>query len=165
MLALRAMGAGQVDYLVPNRFDYGYGLSPEIVQLAATMTPDVIVTVDNGVASVDGVALANEHGIDVIVTDHHLPGENLPAAYALVNPNLESSTFTSKVDGRCWGGPIIYSSWVRQVLRQREYFSVRQIDEPNMAQYLDLVALGTVSGRGAVGSEQPYFSAPRPSAN
>ena len=144
MLALRAMGAGQVDYLVPNRFDYGYGLSPEIVQLAATMTPDVIVTVDNGVASVDGVALANEHGIDVIVTDHHLPGETLPAAYALVNPNLESSTFASKSMAGV-GVAYYLLSWVRQVLRQREHFSDRQIDEPNMAQYLDLVALGTVA--------------------
>lgn len=144
MLALRAMGAGQVDYLVPNRFDYGYGLSPEIVQLAATMTPDVIVTVDNGVASVDGVALANEHGIDVIVTDHHLPGETLPAAYALVNPNLESSIFASKSMAGV-GVAYYLLSWVRQVLRQREHFSDRQIDEPNMAQYLDLVALGTVA--------------------
>ena len=91
------------------------------------MTPDVIVTVDNGVASVDGVALANEHGIDVIVTDHHLPGENLPAAYALVNPNLESSTFTSKSMAGV-GVAYYLLSWVRQVLRQREYFSVRQID-------------------------------------
>ena len=144
MLALRAMGAGQVDYLVPNRFDYGYGLSPEIVQLAATMTPDVIVTVDNGVASVDGVALANEHGVDVIVTDHHLPGESLPAAYALVNPNLKSSTFGSKSMAGV-GVAYYLLSWVRQVLRQREHFSARQIDEPNMAQYLDLVALGTVA--------------------
>ena len=144
MLALRGMGAGQVDYLVPNRFDYGYGLSPEIVQLAATLTPDVIVTVDNGVASVDGVALANDHGIDVIVTDHHLPGETLPAAYALVNPNLAGSTFPSKSMAGV-GVAYYVLSWVRQTLRQREYFTRRQLDEPNMAQFLDLVALGTVA--------------------
>jgi single-stranded-DNA-specific exonuclease len=96
LLALRAMGARQVDFLVPNRFDYGYGLSPEIVQLAAGMEPRVIVTVDNGVASVDGVALANELGIDVVVTDHHLPGDVLPNAFALVNPNVGGSSFGSK---------------------------------------------------------------------
>ena len=96
LLALRAMGARHVDFLVPNRFDYGYGLSPEIVQLAAGMAPRLIVTVDNGVASVDGVALANELGMDVVVTDHHLPGDVLPDAFALVNPNVVNSRFGSK---------------------------------------------------------------------
>ena len=144
LLALGAMGARHVEFLVPNRFDYGYGLSPEIVQLAAGMQPRVIVTVDNGVASVDGVALANELDIDVIVTDHHLPGEVLPDAYALVNPNVGNSNFASKAMAGV-GVAYYLLSWVRQVLRQRDYFASRGIDEPNMAQYLDLVALGTVA--------------------
>ena len=144
LLALRAMGTRQVDFLVPNRFDYGYGLSPEIVLLAATMEPRVIVTVDNGVASVDGVALANELGIDVVVTDHHLPGDVLPNAFALVNPNVGGSSFGSKAMAGV-GVAYYLLSWVRQALRQRQHFVSRGIDEPNMAQYLDLVALGTVA--------------------
>lgn len=144
LLALRAMGARQVDFLVPNRFDYGYGLSPEIVQLAAAMEPRVIVTVDNGVASVGGVALANELGIDVVVTDHHLPGDVLPDAFALVNPNVGGSSFGSKAMAGV-GVAYYLLSWVRQALRQRQHFVSRGIDEPNMAQYLDLVALGTVA--------------------
>ena len=144
LLALRAMGARQVDFLVPNRFDYGYGLSPEIVQLAAAMEPRVIVTVDNGVASVGGVALANELGIDVVVTDHHLPGDVLPNAFALVNPNVGGSSFGSKAMAGV-GVAYYLLSWVRQALRQRQHFVSRGIDEPNMAQYLDLVALGTVA--------------------
>ena len=137
------MGARQVDFLVPNRFDYGYGLSPEIVQLAAAMEPRVIVTVDNGVASVDGVALANELGIDVVVTDHHLPGDVLPNAFALVNPNVGGSFGSKAMAGV--GVAYYLLSWVRQALRQRQHFASRGIDEPNMAQYLDLVALGTVA--------------------
>lgn len=144
LLALRAMGATNVDFLVPNRFDYGYGLSPEIVQLAATLAPNVIVTVDNGVASVDGVALANEMGIDVVVTDHHLPGDVLPDAHALVNPNVGDNAFASRSMAGV-GVAYYLLSWVRQTLRQRDYFASRQIPEPNMAQYLDLVALGTVA--------------------
>ena len=144
LLALRAMGARHVDFLVPNRFDYGYGLSLEIVQLAAGMTPRVIVTVDNGVASVDGVALANELGIDVVVTDHHLPGDVLPDAFALVNPNVVNSRFGSKAMAGV-GVAYYLLSWVRQALRQQQHFVSRGIDEPNMAQYLDLVALGTVA--------------------
>ena len=144
LLALRAMGARHVDFLVPNRFDYGYGLSLEIVLLAATMEPRVIVTVDNGVASVDGVALANELGIDVVVTDHHLPGDVLPNAFALVNPNVGGSSFGSKAMAGV-GVAYYLLSWVRQALRRRQHFVSRGIDEPNMAQYLDLVALGTVA--------------------
>ncbi len=144
LLALKAMGATQVDYLVPNRFDYGYGLSPEIVELAATQSPAVIVTVDNGVASVDGVALANTHGIDVIVTDHHLPGEVLPDAFALVNPNLANVEFASKAMAGV-GVAYYLLSWVRQELRRRDHFNQQGIVEPNMARYLDLVALGTVA--------------------
>ena len=144
LLALKAMGAAHVDYLVPNRFDYGYGLSPEIVELAATQSPAVIVTVDNGVASVDGVALANAHGIDVIVTDHHLPGEVLPDAFALVNPNLANAEFSSKAMAGV-GVAYYLLSWVRQELRRRGHFEQQGIAEPNMARYLDLVALGTVA--------------------
>src|SRR5690606_5055167 len=96
--ALRAMGA-DVDFLVPNRFETGYGLSPAVVDLACRHPagkPDIIMTVDNGIASVDGVAAAREHGIDVIVTDHHLPGDTLPDALAIVNPNQPGCGFPSK---------------------------------------------------------------------
>ena len=96
MRALRAMGAS-IDYLVPNRFEYGYGLTPEIVQLAARdKQPDVIITVDNGIASVDGVAEANRLGIKVLITDHHLPGDTLPDAWCIINPNQRGCTFPSK---------------------------------------------------------------------
>src|SRR5204863_366297 len=93
--ALRSFGA-QVDYLVPNRFELGYGLSPELVDLAAKMQPDLIVTVDNGIASVEGVARANSLGIATLVTDHHLPGAELPAAACIVNPNQPGCAFPSK---------------------------------------------------------------------
>ena len=94
--ALTAMGAAQVDYLVPNRFDYGYGLTPEIVEVAREYSPDLLITVDNGISSIEGVAAAKSVGIKVLVTDHHLPGEVLPAADALVNPNLPGDNFPSK---------------------------------------------------------------------
>jgi single-stranded-DNA-specific exonuclease len=96
MLALRAMGLQNVDFLVPNRFEYGYGLTPEIVAVAAAQTPDVIITVDNGISSIEGVNLARELGIAVIITDHHLPGEFLPDADAIVNPNQQGCPFPSK---------------------------------------------------------------------
>ena len=95
MLGLSRMGA-RVDFLVPNRFEFGYGLTPEIVALAAQRKPRIIVTVDNGIASVDGVAAANALGIDVIVTDHHLPGPALPDATCIVNPNQQGCAFPSK---------------------------------------------------------------------
>ncbi len=94
-LALRSMGAAQVDYLVPNRFDHGYGLSSAIVRIAAQKQPDLLVTVDNGIANVAGVDTANSLGISVIITDHHLPGDRLPDAAAIVNPNLAGSSFSS----------------------------------------------------------------------
>ena len=93
ILGLKALGAAAVDFLVPNRFEYGYGLSPEIVAVAAERRPDLIITVDNGIASIDGVAAANRHGIPVIVTDHHLPGDALPDALAIVNPNQPGCPF------------------------------------------------------------------------
>ncbi|MCX7126294.1 MAG: DHH family phosphoesterase, partial [Gammaproteobacteria bacterium] len=94
--ALRAFGAKNVDFLVPNRFTFGYGLTPEIVTLAKTKSPDLIITVDNGIASIEGVARANELNIDVVVTDHHLQGTQLPDAFAIVNPNRKDDLFKSK---------------------------------------------------------------------
>jgi single-stranded-DNA-specific exonuclease len=94
--ALRAFGAAHVDYLVPNRFDYGYGLTPEIVALAARDKPDLIITVDNGISSLEGVAAANELGITTLITDHHLAGRELPAADVIVNPNQPGCDFASK---------------------------------------------------------------------
>ena len=135
---LRAMGADHVDFLVPNRFEFGYGLSPDIVRLAAELKPTLLITVDNGVSSVDGVAAANRLGIDVIVTDHHLPGAVLPAALAIVNPNLPGCKFLSKTLA---GVGVIYYllSVVRVKLRQQGWFAQREM--PNLADWLDLVAL------------------------
>lgn len=140
---LNDFGAQHVSFLVPNRFEYGYGLSPEIVDLALTLKPDLIVTVDNGVSSIAGVARANELNIDVIVTDHHLPGAELPQALAIVNPNLPYAGFPSR---HMAGVGVAYYvlGAVRSVLRGRGWFSdLRPV--PNLAQYLDLVALGTVA--------------------
>ncbi len=144
VLALQAMGARHVDFIVPNRFDFGYGLSPEIVALAQQREPDLIVTVDNGVASIDGVAFANAAGIDVIVTDHHLPGQELPAAVAVVNPNLDACDFASKSMAGV-GVAYYLLSYLRSQLRAQDWFAKSGLTEPNMAQYLDLVALGTVA--------------------
>jgi single-stranded-DNA-specific exonuclease len=144
VLALRAMGLQQVDFLVPNRFEYGYGLTPEIVAVAAGSHPDLIVTVDNGIASVEGVNAAKELGIAVVVTDHHLPGAVLPDADALVNPNQPGCTFPSK--NLAGVGVIFYvMSALRAELRQMGWFEESGIPEPNMASFLDLVALGTVA--------------------
>ena len=143
VLALRGMGAEQVDYLVPNRFEYGYGLTPEIVALAASAyAPDLILTVDNGVSSVDGVAAANRLGIQVVVTDHHLPGPVLPDAAAMVNPNLPDNGFPAKSTAGV--GVVFYVLLaLRSLLRERGWFDERS--EPNMGDYLDLLALGTVA--------------------
>lgn len=141
VLALRSMGA-QVDYLVPNRFDYGYGLSPEIVEAAAPFNADVLITVDNGIASIAGVKAAKERGMTVIVTDHHLAGDELPAADAIVNPNQPDCAFESKATAGV--GVIFYVMMaLRAELRQRAYFQHRP--EPSLGQWLDLVALGTVA--------------------
>ena len=96
VLALRSMGLHNVDFLVPNRFEYGYGLTPEIVAVAAAQQPDVIITVDNGISSIEGVRAARDLGIAVIVTDHHLPGKEIPNADAIVNPNQPGCEFPSK---------------------------------------------------------------------
>ena len=140
--ALRAFGA-TVDYLVPNRFTYGYGLSPEIVDLAATMSPDLIVTVDNGIASIEGVARANELGIATLITDHHLPAETLPAAECIVNPNQPGCEFPSKCIAGV--GVMFYVMLaLRAELRERTWFNDER-KEPNLGALLDLVALGTVA--------------------
>jgi single-stranded-DNA-specific exonuclease len=144
VLALTAMGARQVDFLVPNRFEYGYGLTPEIVAVAAERQPDLIVTVDNGISSVEGVAAAQAQGIAVLVTDHHLPGSTLPPAEAMVNPNQPGCEFPSK--NLAGVGVIFYVlNALRRELSSIGWFAEAGIPEPNMAQYLDLVALGTVA--------------------
>ncbi|MGK0499714.1 MAG: single-stranded-DNA-specific exonuclease [Oceanicoccus sp.] len=144
MLALKAMGAQQLDFLVPNRFDYGYGLTPEIVEVAKGFSPDLIVTVDNGISSISGVEAANNAGIKVLVTDHHLAGRELPAAAAIINPNQPGCEFGSK--NLAGVGVIFYvMSALRAELRRRDWFAQQQIVEPTMADYLDLVALGTVA--------------------
>ncbi|CAA0090069.1 Single-stranded-DNA-specific exonuclease RecJ [Zhongshania aliphaticivorans] len=143
MLGLRALGAGHVDYLVPNRFEYGYGLTPEIVEVAAERQPDLIVTVDNGISSIDGVAAAHKLGIPVLVTDHHLPGDNLPDAAAIVNPNQYGCPFPAK--SLAGVGVMFYVLLaLRSELRSRKWFSECRA-EPNLAELLDLVALGTVA--------------------
>ena len=140
---LRMFGA-QVDYLVPNRFEYGYGLTPEIVELAAERKPDLLITVDNGIASVDGVAAANARGIDVLVTDHHLPGDTLPAARAIVNPNQPGCEFPSKCIAGV--GVMFYVLLaLRAQLRERGAFGEGGLPEPRLDGLLDLVALGTVA--------------------
>ncbi len=144
VLALTAMGYTNVEFLVPNRFDYGYGLTPEIVDLAAQKSPDIIITVDNGISSVEGVAHANSLGIEVIVTDHHLPGAVLPAAVAIVNPNQPGCDFPSK--NLAGVGVAFYLlSALRAELRRKNWFAEQNRVEPNMASWLDLVALGTVA--------------------
>ncbi|WP_300442832.1 single-stranded-DNA-specific exonuclease RecJ [Zoogloea sp.] len=139
--ALRAFGA-DVGYLVPNRFEYGYGLTPAIVELAAKMEPDLLITVDNGIASVEGVAAAREHGIATVITDHHLPGDELPEADVIVNPNQPGCDFPSKALAGV--GVMFYTMLaLRAELRERGAFEGKT--EPNLAELLDLVALGTVA--------------------
>lgn len=141
VLGLRMLGATQVDYLVPNRFDYGYGLTVGIVEQAQQLAPDLIITVDNGISSIDGVALAKSMGIRVLITDHHLPGEVLPVADAIVNPNQPGCTFPSK---SLAGVGVIFYVLLALRARMRELNSFAGA-EPNLAQLLDLVALGTVA--------------------
>ena len=141
---LREMGVADVDYLVPNRFEFGYGLTPEIVRVAAKREPALIITVDNGVSSVDGVQLANELGIDVVITDHHLPPKDLPKATAIVNPNLQETTFESPFLAGV-GVAYYLMAVVRAKLRAEKYFESHDVSEPILADWLDLVALGTVA--------------------
>jgi single-stranded-DNA-specific exonuclease len=139
---LRAMGA-RIDFIVPNRFEYGYGLTPEIVELTAReKSPDIIVTVDNGIASIDGVAEANRRGIEVVVTDHHLPADTLPAARVIVNPNQPACGFPSK--NLAGVGVMFYVLLaLRAELRRRGVFNAQT--QPKLDALLDLVALGTVA--------------------
>ena len=141
---LRLLGARHVDYVVPNRFEFGYGLTPEIVAIAEKRAPDLLITVDNGISSVDGVAAAAARNIPVIVTDHHLPGARLPAAAAIVNPNQADDDFPSK----CLAGVgVMFYLLIalRARLRAKGWFAERGFGEPNLARLLDLVALGTVA--------------------
>jgi single-stranded-DNA-specific exonuclease len=144
VLGLRMLGAAHVDYLVPNRFEYGYGLTPEIVAVALQRQPDLLLTVDNGISSVEGVAAAKAAGLTVLVTDHHLPGPELPAADAIVNPNQPGCEFPSKALAGV--GVMFYVLLaLRAKLRELNWFAERGIAEPNLAELLDLVALGSVA--------------------
>ena len=146
--SLKAFGLDNVDYLVPNRFDFGYGLSPQIVEVAAKSQPDLIITVDNGISSIDGVRRANELGIQVVVTDHHLAADTLPDAVAIVNPNQPGCAFSAKSIAGV-GVAFYLMLAVRATLRDKNWFTDKPANsgrrEPNMANYLDLVALGTVA--------------------
>jgi single-stranded-DNA-specific exonuclease len=142
--ALRALGAAEVRYVVPNRFVHGYGLTPEIVAVAAQDRPDLLITVDNGISSHEGVRVARALGMRVLITDHHLPGSSLPAADALVNPNQPGDAFPCKQLAGV--GVIFYVlSALRTRLREHDWFAPRGLPVPNMAQFLDLVAVGTVA--------------------
>ena len=141
--ALRLMGAVNVEFRVPNRFEFGYGLSVALVETLAESPPDVLVTVDSGISSNEGVARARQLGCKVVVTDHHLPGEVLPDADAIVNPNCPGDTFPSKALAGV--GVVFYlMSMLRSALRERNWFTLPRT-EPNLARLLDLVALGTVA--------------------
>ena len=143
-LVLTAFGAKNVEYLVPNRFDYGYGLTPELVEVAKQMSPDLIITVDNGISSLKGVENAKQSGIKVLITDHHLAGELLPNADAIVNPNQPDDQFPSK--NLAGVGVVFYLLLaLRSHLREKNWFNDNHIEEPNLAHYLDIVALGTVA--------------------
>jgi single-stranded-DNA-specific exonuclease len=143
--ALKSFGAQHVDFLVPNRFAYGYGLTPELVKVAvAEFAPQLIITVDNGIAAHAGVDAANAAGVNVIVTDHHLPAKTLPEATVIVNPNQPNDTFASK--NLAGVGVIFYVMLaLRRQLLALNWFKEKNIPEPNMSRLLDLVALGTVA--------------------
>ncbi|HBC5608568.1 TPA: single-stranded-DNA-specific exonuclease RecJ [Klebsiella oxytoca] len=144
VLALRGLGYGNVSYLVPNRFEDGYGLSPEVVDQAHARGAQMIMTVDNGISSHAGVERAHALGIPVLVTDHHLPGDTLPAAEAIINPNLRDCEFPSK--SLAGVGVAFYLMLaLRTFLRDKGWFDERGIAPPNLADLLDLVALGTVA--------------------
>ncbi|MGK4725273.1 single-stranded-DNA-specific exonuclease RecJ [Salmonella enterica] len=144
VLGMRALGCNNISYLVPNRFEDGYGLSPEVVDQAKARGAQLIVTVDNGISSHAGVAHAKTLGIPVIVTDHHLPGDTLPDAEAIINPNLRDCEFPSK--SLAGVGVAFYLMLaLRTFLRDKGWFDERNIAPPNLAELLDLVALGTVA--------------------
>ena len=141
---LTAMGAEDVIYVVPNRFEHGYGLSPKIVDVALDHDPDLIVTVDNGISSISGVEHAKKNGIKVLITDHHLPGDKLPSADVIINPQLKENKFPSK--NLAGVGVIFYILLaLRAKLKAESWFDEKNIKYPNLANLLDLVALGTIS--------------------
>ncbi|MEQ8290518.1 MAG: single-stranded-DNA-specific exonuclease RecJ [Gammaproteobacteria bacterium] len=141
---LTQMGLQNITYVVPNRFEYGYGLTPEIVDVALEFEPDILLTVDNGISSVDGVNYARQHGMQVMITDHHLPPQALPDADVIINPQLPGDTFPSK--NLAGVGVIFYVLLaLRARLRKQGWFETNQIEFLNLAQLLDLVALGTVA--------------------
>jgi single-stranded-DNA-specific exonuclease len=139
--ALKAWGFASVDFLVPNRFEFGYGLTPEIVRLASGRTPSLIITVDNGISSAAGVAEARSRGIDVLITDHHLPGIDLPAANVIVNPNLTGSLFKSRALAGVGVAFYVMAALKRRLDQER----LTPAGAPGAAEFLDLVALGTVA--------------------
>ncbi|WP_025541208.1 single-stranded-DNA-specific exonuclease RecJ [Vibrio parahaemolyticus] len=144
VLALRMLGSNNVDYLVPNRFEDGYGLSPEVVDQALELGAEMIMTVDNGVSSIEGVRYAKENGITVLVTDHHLPGQVLPEVDAMVNPNLDSCAFPSKALAGV--GVAFYLMMALCVhMRKHNWFTQQGMQEPKLMELIDLVALGTVA--------------------
>jgi single-stranded-DNA-specific exonuclease len=144
VLALRMLGSRNVDYLVPNRFEDGYGLSPEVVDQAIEIGAQVIMTVDNGVSSISGVKYAKEQGLQVLVTDHHLPGSELPEVDAMVNPNLEECRFPSKALAGV--GVAFYLMMALCVhMRKHQWFAKQGMAEPKLMELIDLVALGTVA--------------------
>ncbi|EHY9869963.1 single-stranded-DNA-specific exonuclease RecJ [Vibrio vulnificus] len=144
VLALRMLGSNNVDYLVPNRFEDGYGLSPEVVEQAIALDAEVIMTVDNGVSSIEGVRYAKEHGLKVLVTDHHLPGQVLPEVDAMVNPNLQTCAFPSKALAGV--GVAFYLMMALCVhMRKCGWFAEQGMAEPKLMELVDLVALGTVA--------------------
>jgi len=144
MSALAMLGSTNHDFLVPNRFEYGYGLTPEIVEIAAAKGAQILVTVDNGISCHQGVNKAKELGLKVIITDHHLPGANLPQADAIINPNQLGCSFPSKSLAGV-GVAFYFMLALRKYLRDAGWFSTNNVTEPNIAQLLDLVALGTVA--------------------
>ncbi len=144
MIALNLLGSHNHSFIVPNRFEYGYGLTPEIVDIAAQQGAQMLVTVDNGISCVAGVKRAKELGLQVIVTDHHLPGHSLPNADAIVNPNQDGCPFPSKALAGV-GVAFYLMLALRKYCRENDYFIEQNIAEPNIAQLLDLVALGTVA--------------------
>jgi single-stranded-DNA-specific exonuclease len=139
--ALRAWGFAAVDFLVPNRFEFGYGLTPEIVRLASQRAPSLIITVDNGTSSAAGVVEARSRGIDVLITDHHLPGADLPAANVIVNPNLTDSLFASRALAGVGVAFYVMAALKRRLDQER----LAPAGAPGAAEFLDLVALGTVA--------------------
>jgi single-stranded-DNA-specific exonuclease len=144
ILGLKELGFANVNFVVPNRFEYGYGLSEAIVEELAWQKPELIITVDNGISSIAGVDKANALGVDVIVTDHHLPGQQMPAALAIINPNQNGCLFPGKALA---GVGVFFHLLIalRKFLREQEWFARQGRAEPNLANYLDIVALGTVA--------------------